>query len=367
MTTEYKMEIQDCEWVSEIIDEIFDGVLDSLLPNSVVYGGAVRDVLAGMKIEGDLDVSINNHEFKNLVRTFKSHPKWIDASIAGKQSEATEIARKSEDITATTTSIAAILGKRDPYVDEDGRPHTPIKNIAEFRNVNNRTLQVISTEAESFELLKEGAIKLARNVDMTCCGLILEKDGRVFEVVPNAYEHCKRRILRINKTATVTKFNTLKDRVEKLVKRGWRLDFDVEKEIATLKSRLEEIQAKEKASQRAASKAFRDAEKAAAEGIFRFDSKMPSLFVRSKSGGFSGPVTKSTALGLLRGLKIPLSKVTLKSDPFVDGNYSIQIHFESKDLEVAVPRELSLQFHELISRDPNDNICIALQNIIERI
>jgi hypothetical protein len=197
-----------------------------LIPSSVVYGGAVRDTLAEMELKGDLDISVSKFEFQRLSKIFAYHPKWV--RIENKE----------------TLRLISRSYKKD-FIKPS------ITTIVAFENSANRKLQLISAEGSVSDNRVESAITLARNVDLICCGLIMDSSGRVFEVVPDAFNHCKERILKVNHEGMVTKFENLDERVNKLVSRGWKLEFDVEEEKAKLRKKLEEIRRAKEEERRA--------------------------------------------------------------------------------------------------------------------
>jgi hypothetical protein len=81
------------------------------------------------------------------------------------------------------------------------------------------------------------AAAMARQVDILCCSMILTSDGRVFEALEGAFEDCRNRILRINPESTTIHLETVPTRIEKLVKRGWTNQIDVEKVVEEVKAR----------------------------------------------------------------------------------------------------------------------------------
>ena len=63
-------------WVMEVIAERFDNALDMLTPDSMVYGGAVRDALAGISLDGDLDVCVNEKSANFICKRIKKNVRW---------------------------------------------------------------------------------------------------------------------------------------------------------------------------------------------------------------------------------------------------------------------------------------------------
>ncbi|RLF86847.1 hypothetical protein DRN34_02875 [Thermococci archaeon] len=198
----YKKAISDAGWVSEIIIERFDAAFELLSINSVVYGGAVRDALAGMPLEGDLDVSIPPNEFGGVHQAFASSVRWKPVS--------------------TDTRLAKPPGKY-------GKRHMPvISSIVEYEGINGARAQLIcSNDVKSSA--KESALYIPRNVDIICCGVVIDKNGIVYEVVEGAYDDCKAGVLRLNKSMENPHTESLKERAAKLEKRGWVNKLDMRK------------------------------------------------------------------------------------------------------------------------------------------
>ena len=76
-TMGYIREIPNTGWVSEAIAERFDNALEMMTPNSVIYGGAVRDVLSGKELLGDLDIVLPPEDFGKISNSFHTNSKWI--------------------------------------------------------------------------------------------------------------------------------------------------------------------------------------------------------------------------------------------------------------------------------------------------
>jgi len=190
----YKRTIPDTDWVSEIIIERFDASFELLSKCSVIYGGAVRDALAGMPLEGDLDISIPPNEFNTVVKAFSVSTRW-----------------KTVDKGAPKFKSPGKYGKRRMPI---------ISSIVEFEGISGARAQLIcSNDSESSPA--ESALYIPRNVDIICCGVVIDKDGIVYEVVEGAYDDCRRGILRLNEGMANPHIESLKERAAKLEKRGW--------------------------------------------------------------------------------------------------------------------------------------------------
>jgi hypothetical protein len=236
-TSTYMMEIPGCEWVSEVIGEIFDGALELLVPGSVVYGGAVRDVLAGKELVGDLDIAVSNRVAGELSTAFDCHSMWLR-----EQQSPSDMAR---------------MKSKYGGPDIPGLLPSPIQAVNQYKNPSGKSVQLVVSSQPSIEDAEEEAIHMARVVDLTCCGLIMRPDGTTFEVIPSAYDHCRQGILMPNRTSMELKVESLKERVDKLTARGWQLKFDVKAEQARVKKARKEFERQRALEQRAAQKRMR--------------------------------------------------------------------------------------------------------------
>lgn len=194
-------EIEDTEWLTEILSERFDNAIDMLTSKSVIYGGAVRDVLAGKEPQGDLDVAVLPEDHSEIVSTFLGHPRWK----AQKPSSSNH---------------------KDYFGKLSAEPLT-LSKISSFVNTNGVVVQLIVT-ADTEKDRMQAALWPARRVDIICCGVVMLTDGRVFEVVPGALEDCKNSVLNINKNIPIC-IETLSRRINKLVSRGWTNSIDLDK------------------------------------------------------------------------------------------------------------------------------------------
>lgn len=239
--SDYYMVELDTPWVSETIDEKFDGAPELITDRSVIYGGIIRDILAEMPLVGDLDIATSKFALGEIVKAFNNSSKWlmfdsskpipktikplrIDHNNRGLPNEARLIqhAKAPKKYNLSHPYYTNKINKTNPY------GNTPISKVISFRTINDLQVQLMVSKAEIFadngtdlDLL-EIAMFPARCVDLICCGLVMLRDGRVFEVVKNAYQDCKDKILRINYMDENTDINRLKERIEKLEKRGWK-------------------------------------------------------------------------------------------------------------------------------------------------
>jgi hypothetical protein len=204
----YIKEIEGVEWLAEVISERFDNALGLMSHQSVIYGGAVRDTIAEKELLGDLDIAVTPEAFAEMAIKFQENPRWVvhDPSRSG-----------------------PIVGKSRNSGDM-ARELAPMSNVSSFINMNGMVAQLITSNDQNKDRV-QAAIYPARQVDIVCCGVVMLCDGRVFEVLPGAFDDCKSGILRINDASETIYLDTLKSRVEKFISRGWENTIDVEKVI----------------------------------------------------------------------------------------------------------------------------------------
>jgi hypothetical protein len=201
----------DLPWATEVLEEHFDDAISMLSSDSIVYGGALRDILAGMPIGGDLDVGCSSNSYKNMIRKFDQSARWVEKSKSNggiKPFELGGYKRKG-------TSV--------------------VSNLKNFTNMSGADVQIIEANFNKGTEPIDQAIMLAKTVDIICCGLFMDFNGDLYEAVPGAYSDCRRRILRLNPSITFEdhKPEILQARIDKLVSRGWR-------DKVELKNKLEE-------------------------------------------------------------------------------------------------------------------------------
>lgn len=158
---------------------------------SYIYGGAVRDVLAGKEIKGDLDIAVPSSRIETV-------------SLIG------TIRRL-----ATGWVIKSEIMKNSPY--ESG---PPISKVIDLENKDlGSVAQIIIAERDPSGRITP-AINIVETVDIVCCGVALDCFGYLYEAVPDAIEHCKAHILVATKNANKDR-KLYKQRVKKLRDRGW--------------------------------------------------------------------------------------------------------------------------------------------------
>lgn len=220
---DYLSEIKDAEWVVEVISERFDNAPEMMTPGSIMYGGAVRDALAGLDLLGDLDFAVDRAEFSTISKNFNVNSRWIPID--------------DDDATGKLKAAPAEPSPTPPVSSSSkiARELSPMSNLSIFRTINGNEVQLITSKKTGKSPI-DNALYVARMVDIICCGVVVTHDGRVFEVVKGAYADCKNRVLRLNKNSDTLFTGTLSSRVNKLVERGWKNTIDIEKEVKRIEA-----------------------------------------------------------------------------------------------------------------------------------
>jgi len=199
----------DAPWILECLDEKFDDAISLLSNSCLIYGGAIRDLLSGLPIGGDLDIAVPHKEYNNLRKIFSDSVRWVAKPGNGLLPKGYN--HPSTKIISGITTYTNITG------DE----------IQLIQACPNEKLIVVANQLiYNFEV-----IKIVTKVDLVCSAVIMDVQGNVFEVLPNALKDCKNRILTFNeelKSKEVYKETVIK-RIQKLEKRGWVSHVDTTK------------------------------------------------------------------------------------------------------------------------------------------
>ena len=192
--------------IIEHICEVFDSAVELLPETAILYGGAVRDSLAGIPIAGDLDVLLTPEDLHYAVNSFVRSPRWI------------------------------LINGKTSYKDYEGISFD-YTAIHSFKTVNDKVVQLIPSTT----------VDTAVITDIICCGVVSDVTGNVYEAVNGAYKDCQEMVLNINEMAyKVMSVENLSNRIDKLVKRGWKNNISMEtvvKEIEKVKSAVEKAAA----------------------------------------------------------------------------------------------------------------------------
>jgi len=332
----YKKKI-DAPWVIEVISENFDGALELITDNNVVYGGAVRDALAEIPLEGDLDIAVSAISSNRQKQMFNESLKWKPISKKQEESLNKNVAKEAQyhergslrnrpvteseinNLGYTSVMVArqqtqgllklyrninpdtnnlftvrlnsgkftALYGSkinivRDMdnvyYYDPDGKTgqaimdgattlatrktstigtqiyrspskvsvaskrgnkygnHVPMSSVSNFEGIGGVRAQIIVAKGNT-QNIEDAIFKIVREVDILCCGVAMDKEGIIYELVEHAYEDCKNKILRLNPIVLTAELETpiLEERIERLTKRGWKSEIDLKEVISKVK------------------------------------------------------------------------------------------------------------------------------------
>jgi len=217
------------EGVAELIAERFDDAIDLMHSDAIVYGGAIRDILAGLPLEGDLDIATDGYSYRDTSRNFRNSPKWTEKGRRWRPSSMPAATKSGR-----TSSNKKFSIRRDspssPYGDTRSNPYEgtsmPVADTTSFVTFNSAQAQIVMSKGQSKESF-DAALEIVRHVDFVCCGLAMDNTGRIFEVIEGAYEDCKNKVLRLNKSTKNINVDNLKERVTKLKKRGWESKINI--------------------------------------------------------------------------------------------------------------------------------------------
>lgn len=246
--------------VLESIDEVFDGITSLMTLNSVMYGSTVTALLAGLPIEGDLDIAVSSQEYMMMTQNLASCVKWIQ--IEGKNvAERKHTHKRPYRSTPSPSSAPMVVhaSPSSPFSSSDKKEsiyskvkHMPLSNVVAFQTVNGARVQIMESKAMTGDML-EDALKVVRRVDFVFCGIAIDRYGRVLEVMPHAYNDCLQRVIRIRDYQPEFDTGQLKQRFYKYIKRGWNLGISIDQAMLNLnkaKRKYYEQQAAKKGKKR---------------------------------------------------------------------------------------------------------------------
>lgn len=225
----------DVPWVLEVIAERFSFLpVEAMTSESVIYGGAIRDALAGLPLRGDLDIVVSPRHYTTLVKTVDASSFWSRGDF------------KPGSPTADGETVV-IVNKNLPF----GRSHSrygknvPLEEVTRFVNVRGIELEIIRAKGNLPP--EESVIAVPSNVDIICCSLVMDRNGDIYEILESAEDDCKKHLLRFNESVIETvDIPRLEGRIVKLEKRGWKSEIEIK--------HIKKQQAKAKKRARAAEK-----------------------------------------------------------------------------------------------------------------
>ena len=224
----YKVKI-DVPNIVEIISETFDDVLNHMLPGMLVFGGALRDIIAGFGLHHDLDIATSSLKGKEFIHYLETSSKWMEECVITQYKEQAKVMEsKILDIISPHSMENGMLDLNRNFSYNTKSRYGNALNVRTFINFSGQKLQIITSKSDLFTLKENPPIIIAKTVDFICCGLIMDTDGNVYEVIEGAKNDCVEKILRVNKNVNV-KFHSLSKRIEKFTARGWKSQIDLTK------------------------------------------------------------------------------------------------------------------------------------------
>lgn len=209
----------DLPFASDLLTEKFDDILELIHPNAFVYGGALRDIAAGLPLEGDLDIVVSGKDYDYCISRITKSAKW-----------------------------RSYYSRYDPLMKQDektGYRHSKIiSNVSVFETFGNRKVELVRAKAQFSKGYISASLEVVKAVDIKCCGLVMDIYGNAFEVVEGAHQDCLDRVLRLNKLDSGFNIENLKSRIAKLKDRGWTSKVNISKATKTLE-KIEEAAKKE--------------------------------------------------------------------------------------------------------------------------
>lgn len=227
----YKIKI-DVPNVIELISETFDNILNYMPPKMLVFGGALRDIVAGFGLHHDLDIIGLLSEEEEFVHHLETSSKWMEERVI------IQYKKQIKTLGKNTLGVTSPHCMGNGMLDLDralpnntkfkSSTYNNIQNVRTFINSSGHKLQIITNKYDLFTLKEVPPINIAKTVDFVCCGLIMDTDGNVYEVVEGAKDDYIKRTLHINKNADI-KFHNLTKRIKKFTARGWKSEINLAK------------------------------------------------------------------------------------------------------------------------------------------
>lgn len=242
----FMLEIEGFEHTIEVLHSRFDNAIDLLPEKAVIYGGAIRDILAKMPLKADLDILCHTSLYsKVLKRQFLDDPCWFLINEGDKSTSSSvlygltmvEEAKTVLDKIHELPTVTAVSRSTKPSHSADNLSKY-LEQIVSFGNADGVVAQVMVVKQNTQDDFMDLPLALAKQVDLICCGLVMTKDGRIYEVVPDARKDCINRVLRLNPNSQIISAERTTKRIEKLVGRGW-ISAITDKELAEAEKRAE--------------------------------------------------------------------------------------------------------------------------------
>lgn len=237
----YLREIGEIPGILEELGEIFDNAIDLLTPNAIVYGGAIRDVVAGMELKGDLDIAVAPQEAGALIGTFLNDAKWIEPQVCLGPGDIIRQGHRPDAGPRVSPSSSSSKKWGSPRLSSSNYEDlAPIEKVKTFKTIGGVRVQIVTSSASEKSPM-ENVLEVVKNVDIICCGLCMMFDGRVFEVVKGAENDCLKKILRMNyDSCNLVDLDRAKKRLEHLKSRGWKMSVNMKELERKIKKKAKE-------------------------------------------------------------------------------------------------------------------------------
>jgi hypothetical protein len=205
--------------VLETVDERFNGISALMTKNAVLYGSTVTGLLTGLPIVGDLDIAVSTNEYRSMIGNVAGSVKWIQTD--GKTvSEKMSWRPSGHDLVSGSNPGGLVpSSEKKSYAEIK---HLPVSNVVTFETINEARVQVMESKTQTGDTL-EDSLEIVRKVDFIFCGLAIDRYGRVLEVLPNAYEDCIQRVIRMSEYNPEMSSERLQARITKYMARGYSL------------------------------------------------------------------------------------------------------------------------------------------------
>ncbi len=243
--------------LAETVDERFDSITTMLTPNAVLYGSTITSMIAGLPIEGDLDIAVSHLEFMRVAKNLANSTKWLQ--VEGSRITEDDFSRKANKPSPYNPGKASerdsesmprgyvrssFAEKPRPPKSYGNAPNLPISQVVAFKTVNDVRVHIMQSKGDSGDPL-EDALALVRSVDFVFCGIGMDKYGRLLEVIEGAYDDCCQRTIKVAQYSPLMKPSKLKQRFDKYIERGWSLGIDIDQAIDNLNKTREEYTLRE--------------------------------------------------------------------------------------------------------------------------
>jgi hypothetical protein len=238
---DYKIKIEVPN-ILEVVSEAFDGVLNLMTPNSVIFGGVLREIIAGFGSHEFLDIVVPQNEARILINSLRTSNKWTEEHIIEEYKQIAKIEKKEvvgvavphgapggvflEEVANFSSPMSFSSKKYNGYRDYSS-------NIVAktFVNLSDQKLQIITYKINELfmsDFEKVTSASVARETEFICDGLIMDVEGSLYEVIEGAKSDCLERVIRINPNGDI-RANSLSNKINKMVQQGWTSEVDVNK------------------------------------------------------------------------------------------------------------------------------------------